>query len=380
MIEYQDNTIRDGMQQQGLYKNLRTKIKVVDLIRSAKEIKSVEVGMCTCEEERRMLASVIRHLGRHQSPVVLTRLSEDDIMTTAKLHEERSGLIIKLLVPISKLHIEEKLRMNESMLAEKFEKSMQLVVEKGIRLDICFEDATRADEALLFRMLELCARYNARCVTIADTVGCSTPDEYGHLIKRITKSRPPYMVATHTHNDMGLATANAYAGVVNGARQVETSFLGVGERAGNAPIDEIAYLVNKKLQADEFSYDGLAEIVDISKKIQEIIGFRISDTKPLIGKNVFYHEAGIHQAGCLKHREMYQYVLPEELGEFEALRFGISGLSSSKVIHKKINEIVGNAADAAEITKLYKKLSKTLRNISVEEACDFYYTEKGAML
>lgn len=377
MITFQDNTIRDGMQQSGINKNLRTRIQVIEQIKDLKNITSVEIGMCTTIEDQRLLAAIISHMGILQRPVVLTRLNKRDIELTKTLTQERSGLVIKLLVPTSELHIREKLGITVEELKKSLQGCLQQIENSGIGIDICIEDATRTDRKTLFNILDICDQYPIRFVTIADTVGCSTPFSYGQLIKEIMLHRYSFEISVHCHNDLGMATANAFSGIMNGATQAETTFLGIGERAGNTALDEIAYLAHKMMQEKDLD---IPQIVEISYKMQNILGQNIPSNKALLGENVFLHEAGIHQNGCLKNREMYQFVLPEEIGMTEKLNFGISGLSSSKVIRNKIADILGSDQGVEEILALYRNLSKTIKNISIEEAVDSYLLDIGRYL
>lgn len=377
MITFQDNTIRDGMQQGGVHKNLRTRIQVVEQIKKLKDITSVEIGMCASLEDQRMLSYLIRHLGIGQNPVVLTRLNKGDIELTKTLTQERSGLIVKLLVPISVLHVTEKLGWTMLALEKEFQYCLELLENSGITIDVCLEDATRADRKILFKILEICTNYPVNYVTIADTTGCSTPFSYGKLINDIVSSKYPFKISVHCHNDLGLATANSYAGILSGATQIETTFLGIGERAGNTSIDEIAYLIHKLV--GEKNID-ISKIANVSLEMQKILGHKIPPNKALIGDNVFLHEAGIHQKGSLKNRKMYQFVMPEEIGRMESLNFGISGISSSEVIINKIKDITGTDQSAELILALYRKLSKVIKNITLEDAIDYYYLEKGGSL
>lgn len=178
-------------------------------------------------------------------------------------------------------------------------------------------------------------------------------------------------ISVHCHNDLGLATANSIAGVLNGAEQVETTFLGIGERAGNTSIEEVSYILYKKYGIK--SNINFKDIILLANEISEILKFPIAATKPIIGDNVFIHESGIHQDGMMKDCNMYQFVQPEDFGtQIKPLDLNISGISSSKILSSRVSKEFGNIADTKEIVNFYRKAAKIINHITLEEACDLY--------
>jgi 2-isopropylmalate synthase len=249
---------------------------------------------------------------------------------------------------------------------EKLKQSLNYICNLNINVSVCLEDATRADEKYLIKVLEICKNYTINFITIADTVGCSTPEEYGRLIRKICNCKYPFEISVHCHNDLGLATANTIAGVLKGATQVETTFLGIGERAGNCAIDEILYLLTKKYNI-KTDLD-LKRIFEISKELEDLLNYKSSPLKPIIGENAFVHESGIHQDGMLKDKEMYQYISPEDFGEIISIYDSpISGLSSSKIISFRLQECYNalTTDDIYEIDTFYKTISKITNNIII---------------
>ncbi len=339
MIKIQDNTIRDGMQQRNVNKNFNTKLKILDLLKSV-NIDSLEVGMCSTIEDFNLLSEISNHLSITQKMVVLTRLVHNDIVLACKLVRVNKNLVIKLLFPISDLHITKKLHSTKRNMLEKLKQSLNYICNLNINVSVCLEDATRADEKYLIKVLEICKNYTINFITISDTVGCSTPEEYGRLIRKICNYKYPFEISVHCHNDLGLATANTIAGVLNGATQVETTFLGIGERAGNCAIDEILYLLTKKYNI-KTDLD-LKRIFEISKELEDLLNYKSSPLKPIIGENAFVHESGIHHSP-------------------------ISGLSSSKIISSRLQECYNalTTDDIYEIDTFYKTISKITNNIII---------------
>lgn len=301
--------------------------------------------------------------------VVLTRLVPKDIQLTCNLVNVNNNLVVKLLVPVSTLHIIKKLNSTKENILTRLQQSLNYISSLNIKVDVCLKDATRADEDYLFEILELCKKYDIGYVSISDTVGCSTPDEYGALIRKIYDHNYSFGIGVHCHNDMGLATANTIAGVLNGASQVETTFLGIGERAGNAAIDEVLCILIKKYDI-ETKLD-LKSIYEVSKSIENLLDYKSSPLKPIIGENAFIHESGIHQDGMLKYKSMYQYVSPEDIGKTtDIYNSPISGISSSKIISSYLCSRFQNVTNSkiSDIEFLYRNLSKIINDVTIEDA------------
>lgn len=177
--------------------------------------------MCASDEDYVMLCKEAKRLKETQEAVVLTRLVKTDIDLALRLFRKFPNLVIKLLVPISDLHIEKRLGFTRGVRKYKLEECLKYLQQSSIKTDVCFEDATRADICYLLDIMDMCSHYEINFITIADTVGCMVPEEFGNLIKKIKNRAYPFKISVHCHNDMGLATANSIAGIVNGAEQVE---------------------------------------------------------------------------------------------------------------------------------------------------------------
>lgn len=284
MIYIQDNTIRDGMQQTSIKKDVATKKKVITEISKSK-IHSVEIGMCDTIQDLNILKGYMRILRKDQSGVVLTRLIESSIDLAFQLYSMFPNTVIKLLVPVSKMHITEKLKTREDIYLKRLERILDYSKEKSLHVDMVLEDSTRANREFLFQVLDIVSNYEVGFVTLADTVGCSTPDEYGKMFSDIHSRFPALKLSAHCHNDLGLATANTVAAIMNHASQIETTFLGIGERAGNTSLDEVIAILQKK-KFDEIDFD-LQTVYQLSIKISDILEYDVAPTKPIIGKNVF---------------------------------------------------------------------------------------------
>lgn len=374
MIYIQDNTIRDGMQQTSIKKDVATKKKVITEISKSK-IHSVEIGMCDTIQVLNILKGYMRILRKDQSGVVLTRLIESSIDLAFQLYSMFPNTVIKLLVPVSKMHITEKLKTREDIYLKRLERILDYSKEKSLHVDMVLEDSTRANREFLFQVLDIVSNYEVGFVTLADTVGCSTPDEYGKMFSDIHSRFPALKLSAHCHNDLGLATANTVAAIMNHASQIETTFLGIGERAGNTSLDEVIAILQKK-KFDEIDFD-LQTVYQLSIKISDILEYDVAPTKPIIGKNVFVHESGIHQDGTMKNIEMYQYLLPNELGIPNSTNYTISGISSKKVLYRYFESLVGGDVNIDELIGFYRKLSKITDKLSPEDCLELFKLERG---
>ena len=374
MICIQDNTIRDGMQQTSIKKDVATKKKVITEISKSK-IHSVEIGMCDTIQDLNILKGYMRILRKDQSGVVLTRLIESSIDLAFQLYSMFPNTVIKLLVPVSKMHITEKLKTREDIYLKRLERILDYSKEKSLHVDMVLEDSTRANREFLFQVLDIVSNYEVGFVTLADTVGCSTPDEYGKMFSDIHSRFPALKLSAHCHNDLGLATANTVAAIMNHASQIETTFLGIGERAGNTSLDEVIAILQKK-KFDEIDFD-LQTVYQLSIKISDILEYDVAPTKPIIGKNVFVHESGIHQDGTMKNIEMYQYLLPNELGIPNSTNYTISGISSKKVLYRYFESLVGGDVNIDELIGFYRKLSKITDKLSPEDCLELFKLERG---
>lgn len=347
-----------------------TKRKVLSLI-SESNVDSVEVGMCINRMDYNFLFHQVQLLKEHQKPVILTRMLKDDIDISCELKEIKNNTVIKLLIPISNLHIFKKLNTTKVLLKNKLIGILDYLETKDIAVDLCFEDATRADEIYLLEILDVCNNYQIGFVTLPDTVGCAIPTSYGDLFNKVSSKNYNFQLAAHCHNDLGLATANTVAAVLNGAKQVETTFLGIGERAGNTSIEEVLAVIQSKFI--DSTHLNTRDIYRISKKIEKEIGYETSSLKPIIGANAFVHESGIHQDGMLKDKNMYQFLSPLDFGLSDNdLDLTISSISSSKIIESYIISKYGMPGDLKEFINFYKTVSKASDSITLDEVYELY--------
>ena len=228
---------------------------------------------------------------------------------------------IHTFIATSKIHMEDKLRKTPDEVVQIAVDAVKYARSLGCE-DVEFspEDAGRSDPAFLHRILTAVVEAGATTLNIPDTVGICLPEEFGELIAGIKANVPgEYVISTHCQNDLGLSTANSLAGVANGARQVECTINGIGERAGNASLEEVAMSIWMRGQEKIFgARTGInpVYIYPCSKMVREFSGMSVQPHKAIVGANAFAHESGIHQDGMLKNKKTYEIIAPEEIGYF----------------------------------------------------------------
>jgi 2-isopropylmalate synthase len=219
------------------------------------------------------------------------------------------------------------------------------------------EDATRSDFDFLCKAIDVAIRSGATVINVPDTVGYSHPAEYGGLIRRLIETIPDsdkVIWSTHCHNDLGLAVANSLAGVINGARQVECAVNGMGERAGNAALEEVVMALKVRGDSMPFYTEVVTQKISrASKMVSSITGFPVQYNKAIVGKNAFAHESGIHQDGMLKHRETYEIMTPEDVG-VPSTSLMLGKLSGRNAFRDKL-ESLGYALEPAALNDAFKR-------------------------
>ncbi len=312
-----DTTLRDGEQSPGCSMNIEEKLKIAHAL-TALGVDIIEAGFPVASpgdfEAVRRIAEEVR------GPVIagLARTRKEDIEHAAKAVNAAENSRIHTFIATSPIHMQAKLRMEPDQVLETAVKAVALARNLVPEVEFSAEDAGRTEMDFLCRIVEATIRAGASVINIPDTVGYMTPDEFGGRIRQLIERVPnsdQAIFSVHCHNDLGLAVANSLAAIENGARQVECTVNGLGERAGNASMEEIVMIL--KTRSDNFSFDtgvNTGKIVPTSKLVSQITGMMIQPNKAIVGANAFAHEAGIHQDGVLKHQKTYEIMTPESVG------------------------------------------------------------------
>ncbi len=312
-----DTTLRDGEQSPGASMNVEEKLQVArQLVKLGVDI--IEAGFPIASvgdfEAVRMIASEIKGA----TIAALARTKFDDIDRAAEAINPAESRRIHTFIATSDIHLQHKLRMSREAVLETAVSAVQRARQHTDDVEFSAEDATRSDQDFLARITEAVIKAGAGTVNIPDTVGYTVPEEFEELIRHLMNRVPNIdkaVISVHCHNDLGLAVANSLAAVLGGAGQVECTVNGIGERAGNASMEEIVMAM--KTRPKFFNADTrikTQEIYKTSRLVSKITGIVVQPNKSIVGANAFAHEAGIHQDGFLKERSTYEIMKPEDVG------------------------------------------------------------------
>jgi 2-isopropylmalate synthase len=312
-----DTTLRDGEQSPGCSMNLEEKLRVAAQL-EALGVDVIEAGFAIASDGDFEAVREVARQSKTSTIASLARAARADIDRAWDAVKMAKSPRIHTFIATSPLHMEVKLRMSPQEVLDAIQFSV------GHARNICpdvewsAEDATRTDFDFLCRAVEAAIAAGAQTINLPDTVGYATPQTYGEMFRRIIENVPnadKAIFSTHCHNDLGLAVANSLAGVMNGARQVECTINGIGERAGNAACEEIIMALRTRQDVMPYATSANAsEITRASRLVSAITGFAVQPNKAVVGANAFAHESGIHQDGMIKNRETYEIMTPESVG------------------------------------------------------------------
>jgi 2-isopropylmalate synthase len=312
-----DTTLRDGEQAPGASMNQREKMEVA-LALERMGVDIIEAGFPVISkgdfESVRMVARKVRN----SAVAGLARSIRKDIEAAAMAVRPAKHPRIHVFLATSKIHLEHKLRKTPEEIVAMAVEAVRYARKFCDDVEFSPEDASRTDKDFLYQVLEAVVKAGARTLNIPDTVGYAVPEQYGKLIADIRHNVPNVnkaVISVHCHDDLGLAVANSLSAVKNGARQVECTINGIGERAGNASMEEI--VMTLRTRQDFFGCDtGIKarEICRTSRLVSKFTGFLVPPNKAIVGANAFRHESGIHQDGVLKEPTTYEIIRPEDVG------------------------------------------------------------------
>lgn len=317
-----DTTLRDGEQVPGCQLTTGEKVEIAkDLERLGVDV--IEAGFPVSSPGD--FQSVVE-LSKAVNDVIicaLTRANKNDIDVAAQALKHAKRPRIHTGIGSSDMHIKYKFNSTREEILQRAVEAVKHAKSYVEDVEFYAEDAGRADLPFLAQMIEAVIAAGATVVNIPDTNGYCLPDQYGskiNYLKEHVKSIDQAIISAHCHNDLGLATANSIAAIQNGARQVECTINGIGERAGNTSLEEVAMI----LKVHQQTFGGLSSNIDskmftyISRKVSEMMNMPVQPNKAIVGRNAFAHSSGIHQDGFLKHRENYEIIRPEDVGLVEA--------------------------------------------------------------
>ena len=312
-----DTTMRDGEQSPGASMTLNEKLDLAEILETM-GVDIIEAGFPASSTGDFDAVSEIARRSRSSTICGLSRATEKDIQRCGEAVRHAARPRIHTFISTSPVHMKHKLQMGPNAVLEAVGRSVAYARNLVDDVEWSAEDATRTEFDFLCKCIDAAITSGATTINVPDTVGYSHPDEYGALIRSLREAIPDsdkVIWSTHCHNDLGLAVANSIAGAQNGARQIECTINGLGERAGNAALEEIVMAF--KVRADSLPYDtgiDTTRLARASQMVSRITGFPVQYNKAIVGKNAFAHESGIHQDGMLKNTETYEIMKPEDVG------------------------------------------------------------------
>ena len=353
-VQIFDTTLRDGEQVPGC--QLKTEEKVV----IAKELEAlgvdvIEAGFPISSPGDFLSVVEISKAVRHTTVCGLTRAKKDDIDVAAEalLHAKRGR--IHTGIGSSDVHIKHKFKSTRDQVLEQGVWAVNYAKQKNYEVEFYAEDAGRADLEFLARMIEAVIEAGADVVNIPDTTGYCLPHLYGKRIQYLfehVRNIHKAVVSVHCHNDLGMATANTVAGIINGARQAEVTINGIGERAGNTSLEEVAMTLQTHKDLGLYTDIKSERIFDISLMVSEMMRMPVQPNKAIVGRNAFAHSSGIHQDGFLKHAENYEIINPADVG-VPSSTIVLTARSGRAALKHRL-ELLGHKAEGQELNNLYE--------------------------
>ena len=312
-----DTTLRDGEQSPGASMNLDEKIRIATVLEDM-GVDVIEAGFPIASEGDFEAVNEIAKIVKDSTVCGLARATKMDIERCAEAIKPAPRQRIHTFISTSPLHMKYKLQMEPEAVFEKVKESVTMARNLTDDVEWSAEDGSRTEREFLARCVEAAIASGAGTINIPDTVGYTMPHEYSDLIEYLFNTVPNIdkaIISVHCHNDLGLAVANSLAAVGAGARQVECTINGLGERAGNAAMEEIVMALRTRQDLMPYSTGIVTEnITKASRLVSAITGFTVQPNKAIVGKNAFAHESGIHQDGMLKHAGTYEIMTPESVG------------------------------------------------------------------
>ena len=367
-----DTTLRDGEQSPGASMTRDEKIRIARALELMK-VDIIEAGFPIASEGDFESVRAVAQVVRDSTVCGLARAKPADIDRAGEAIKPANSGRVHTFLATSPIHMEHKLRMTPDQVVEAAVEAVKRARQYTDDVEFSPEDAGRSEPDFLCRVIEAVIDAGATTINIPDTVGYNVPHQFGALIRDLIERVPnsdKAVFSVHCHNDLGLAVGNSLAAVLNGARQVECTINGLGERAGNASLEEIVMAV--RTRQDIFDCDtGLdtTQIMNCSRMVSGITGFNVQPNKAIVGANAFAHESGIHQDGVLKSRETYEIMRAQDVGwSTNKLVLGKhSGRNAFKTRMSELNIQFESEEELNEVFRRFKALADKKHDIYDED-------------
>jgi 2-isopropylmalate synthase len=352
-----DTTLRDGEQSPGASMTKDEKVRIAIALEKMR-VDVIEAGFAISSQGDFDAIQAIARSVTESRICSLSRAVSGDIERAAEALKGANAGRIHTFIATSPIHMKHKLQMEPDQVLEQAVGAVKIA--RGLIDDVEFslEDASRTEFDFMCRITEAVISAGARTINLPDTVGYSDPGEYAAMIKRLMNSVPnadKAIFSVHCHNDLGLAVANSLAAIQSGARQVECTVNGLGERAGNAALEELVMAIRTRQDVFPVETDiDATHIVPTSRLVSSITGFPVQPNKAIVGANAFAHESGIHQDGILKFRETYEIMRAEDVG-WSTNKLSLGKLSGRAALSSRLEELGIKFDSQEEFNQLFKR-------------------------
>lgn len=367
-----DTTMRDGEQSPGASMTLEEKVRIGRALERMR-VDVIEAGFAIASRGDFESVRAVAEAVKESRICSLSRARAEDIDRAAEALKPANASRIHTFIATSPIHMKYKLKLEPDAVLEHAVRAVKYARNLVDDVEFSCEDAGRSEIDFLSRIIEAAIDAGARTINIPDTVGYAIPNQFGEMIGQLIQRIPnadKAIFSIHCHNDLGLAVSNSLAAVLNGARQVECTINGLGERAGNAALEEIVMAV--KTRGDLFPVTtniNTVEIVPTSRLVSSVTGFPVQPNKAIVGANAFAHESGIHQDGVLKHRETYEIMRAEDVG-WHTNKMVLGKHSGRAAFRARLDELgisVGSDNSLNQLFQRFKELADKKHEIFDED-------------
>lgn len=352
-----DTTLRDGEQSPGASMTKDEKVRIAIALEKMR-VDVIEAGFAISSQGDFDAIQAIASSVRESRICSLSRAVAGDIERAAEALKGANAGRIHTFIATSPIHMKHKLQMEPGQVLEQAVGAVKIARSLIDDVEFSLEDASRTEFDFMCRITEAVINAGARTINLPDTVGYSDPSEYASMIRRLMNTVPnadKAIFSVHCHNDLGLAVANSLAAIQSGARQVECTINGLGERAGNAALEELVMAI--RTRRDVFPVEtniDATHIVSTSRLVSSITGFPVQPNKAIVGANAFAHESGIHQDGILKFRETYEIMRAEDVG-WSTNKLSLGKLSGRAALSSRLEELGIKFDSKQEFNDLFKR-------------------------
>lgn len=354
-----DTTLRDGEQVPGAKLNVHQKVELAQQLKRL-NVDIIEAGFpASSAGDFQAVQKIVRSVGDSVTITALARAVKDDIDAVYESIKSAQDPLIHIVLGTSNIHVE-----------KKFSRSKEAVMQMGIdavkyaktllpHVQYSTEDASRSDFEYLWKTIESVVKAGATMINVPDTVGFAVPEEFGDLIRRVNERlknlNDKVILSVHCHNDLGLATANTLSAIKNGAEKIECTINGLGERAGNASLEEVVMgLKVRGTHYNCFTNINTTELFRTSRLVTHLTGLDVQVNKAITGENAFAHSSGIHQDGLLKDKQVYEIMSPEEVGA-ESMELILTARSGRHAFKNAVEKMGFDTSDGEDFELLFQK-------------------------